>query len=483
MKLEELKEYNLPSQDYRLYGGWMAIQKILGVTPLQTDAGGKGSLYRALGAGYFVSQSDTEKKVRSSIILPEMHEPYLFPHLARPFKYYGRNFGERVPSKPRPVKWFRALASNLPQQKDYFVRIMVHGEINWEKIKNIYEELIDFLVHTPQIKIVWPDPNEDQWKIENSPLDFYKRTYEVSSLEEVRDMPCPIENIRRMGAPFRKRGSQWPFLIEDLQGEEVTEKREYYQSTERKLSKENILQAAEFILSQGFTFSHGADYTALSSYVKVKDMNLSLTDTFYALSVSLAHFFEKGALPLEVKIPELLGPIDYPMYELEKEPKLDPVKVASGYFPRELDYKYFPDKELVISQGLPMQEGCHLWMPAHVVVDGVNILHSAWSAMKVIKEDGHIPGVIKVDMVSEESREDPEPWEIEISVNAAEFLYAMAQEMKIAKEQHCELVIPYTLYNLNGAEHIRAIRFKGFIWRKKISRYLLNHAWIYRPKE
>lgn len=40
-----------------------------------------------------------------------------------------------------------------------------------------------------------PDPLCYQWKPENSPLAFFKRTYGVSSFKEILEMPCPVEYI------------------------------------------------------------------------------------------------------------------------------------------------------------------------------------------------------------------------------------------------------------------------------------------------
>jgi hypothetical protein len=55
-------------------GGWLAIQTALGVTPLQTDAAGRGALFESLGAGYAMSQDESS----DALPLLGLHEIHFY---------------------------------------------------------------------------------------------------------------------------------------------------------------------------------------------------------------------------------------------------------------------------------------------------------------------------------------------------------------------------------------------------------------------
>jgi len=495
----ELKEYKIFQKKEWLFGGWLAIQKILGVTPLQVDASGHGPVFEALGAGYEMSYGEivvdsegrglTHEGVPTAIVLTELHEPHVFPNRPGiPPTYYGKVPGEDAPMMIGIKDYFKLAADNLPRYKRFQCGFLCHQGADYD----IYFDLLKFLVENPEnFKVVSWDPKGFQYKDENSPLKFYRETYGVNSLEEVLDIPIPLDKIKYFYENPKEK--EWVSLRES---DDVPQAKyaARLRSRELSLSQKTVLKAADYLLSHWPPFSHDGDFGAPPEFIDLDDIDLSLAETFQALTYMLNEYFSKGFFPDEVKIKNISGPIDFPTFELAKEPALDPNKVRTGYMPCELEQQYFPDPEIVYSQGLPPSGDYHIWIPTRTLVRTEDIISAIREVAK--KMDDHIPGVIEIMIQSHDSR-DKTPRMIRIKVNPAEFLYGLAQEyrrifnkgepgpvflssMKIAQSQVCKLVIPYTKPAAKGAL-IGEARFKGFIWRKKLTKNQLDTAWNYRP--
>lgn len=486
MTLEDLSQYNIRKSERRLYGGKLAIQEIYNIRIIESGNRGIefGRIHLSLG-----------EDVDNAIVLPDMHEPYLFPDNHNlPYKYYGKDFGEDVPRVPDSVEWLRALSTVLPDGYTYYIQTMMHG-VNLDIVGEDLEKLLSFFASHPEdFRIAWPDPDETQWKPENNALDFYKKTYNVSSLKEIRDMACPVEKILELQQETERSVS---FAPRSSSEQKLKTKK---QTQSRTITQSQMLAATENLLTQWPQDSHDADYGGPPEYISFNGNYLSLSETYQALSFFLADYARNQNLPEETVIEPVGGPVDYPMIFLQEEPVIDPVKRSGGYMARELPKKFFPDAELIWKQGLPMQEENHLWMPIHAIAEGDMILHAAWEAEQFIKEKGHIPGISNVSFVAYNTKNYPLRRNLykELKVNAGEFLYAMAQEyryifetkrpgevamisMKICSDQNAGLIVPYTPYQGNGPNTIAPLKFQAFVYREPLTEKEIDIIWNYKP--
>ncbi len=189
MPPEELPKYNLPENETWRYGGWMGIEAVLNITPMDSDAGGAGLLYEMLGVRSFPynwGPLDYSKAIK----LQEMHESEVYGSRRLPYKYFGKDFGEDVPRRPTGREWLRALAGSLPDDRPYLQKIFCHAAGLVGPNRKDWEDIIVFLKDNPEdFKIVWPDWDENQWKPANSAEAFYQKRYGMS-MAEFRDSPA-----------------------------------------------------------------------------------------------------------------------------------------------------------------------------------------------------------------------------------------------------------------------------------------------------
>jgi len=302
------------------------------------------------------------------------------------------------------------------------------------------EAILELARENPDdFKVVWPDMDEQQWAPENSPEAFYHGTYGINHLKELMDMMLPPTN-------------------KDV-----------------KMRKDDILKAPDFLLSNWPTNTHFGDTGGPPDYIDLGGRCISLTYAFQALAYSLSYYVEHGVLPEVLVVRDIYGPVDTPMF----------------------DESETPTPELVQSQGLP---GCSsgpnlpLWWPLHTMADGKDVLDAAVKVAKEITD--RIPGKIKVRMLSEASGEKQSEM-IEVYVNPAEFLYAMAQvfqgihfnkkpssallvAMKVVEAQPGGLLISPPAF---GGEEKKLGAFLGqqLYFRHKIDPSMINATWNYMP--
>ncbi|MBI3693512.1 MAG: hypothetical protein HY238_01545, partial [Acidobacteria bacterium] len=393
--------------------------------------------------------------------------------------------GVDAPRTVDPAEWFEILARNLPGDKNFATGFMCHMGADWERL----ERMISFLAaRLESFRVASLDPESYQWRPENAPLAFYRRTYGVRSLAEVRSMNAPLKRIRALSE--KSAGVPGPGLWGAPPPQVATEPAAKIVRPQ-SLTADQILEAADYLLGRWPQGTHDGDLGAPPALLQTSRGALSLADAFEALTASLVEQRKRGRLPGSVRLRRLRGPVDFPVFDLKAEPKLDPEKAKTGYMPHEIPRESMPeDPDVVNAQGLPPCGDFHVWMPTHTKVEAGDMMAAVERVSGQLA--GHVPGVISVRMLTEDSRGKEPRW-LEMKVNPAEFLYALAQEyrairvggkpgpvvmvsMKVAGSQRCQLIIPYTADTSRGAA-VGAVRFEGFIWRAKMSVEELDRAW------
>ena len=456
-------------------GGWLAIQTALGVTPLQTDAAGRGALYEALGAGYPMSVDESS----DALLLPGLHEIHFYGDAGRfvvPPTYYGWQVGEFAPVTVDILEWFRLLAENLSRDRAYATRSMSHANME----PSVVERLVAFMKSRGDFCITAPDPEGWQWKPENSPLTFYQKRYGVKSLTEVMNLTPPFEALRPR---FREEVTELGWRGRP-RGEIPNPKSQILNPTTTHhflLTKGDILLAADSILSHWPPFSHDGDFGGPPAFVRLDEKrSVSLADAFQAFVRAIDAWREKGKLPESVASKPLRGPIDFPTYRINAPQTLDLRQRLQGYTPHQIPREAMPDPNVVALQGLPACGDFHLWIPTHTKAAAAAVI----AAVKRVAETmtDHVPGVISLNLLCHTRRGQPDAKRT-VAVNPAEFLYALAQEYralavrgkpndvalvskKVTPEQVCKLLLP-----LGGH------RFEGFIYRGYLSPEALDAAW------
>ncbi|MCX6901592.1 MAG: hypothetical protein NT105_23175 [Verrucomicrobia bacterium] len=463
-------------------GGWLAIQTALGVTPLQTDAGGHGALYEALGAGYPMSADESS----DALTLPELHEIHIYGDSARfvvPPSYYGWRAGEFAPVTVDVLDWFRILAENLPRDRAFGSRLMSHANMEPE----VVERLVGFMKRRGDFCVTAPDPDGWQWKPENSPLGFYQKRYGVKTLADVMTLPPPLDVLRPR---FNEEATELGWL-----GRPRTEVRNPKPETRNpspithppSLSRNDILLAADHILSHWPRCTHDGDFGGPPPLVQLDDKrSVSLADAFQAFVLAIEQWRTTGSLPDSVALKPLRGPVDFPTHRVEAAQTLDHTRRLQGYEPNRIPRAALPDPDVVARQGLPSCGDYYLWIPTHTKADADDVL--AAIARVAEKMSDRVPGVVSLNLLCHAARGEPDA-KRRTAINPAEFLYALAQEYralatrgkpndvmlvsaKVAPRQICKLLLP-----LDGD------RLEGFIYRGYLSPDELDAAWTRTKKE
>ncbi len=502
MPAGELTKYNLPDSETWRYGGWMAIEKVLNISPMDTDAGGAGLLYEMLGVRSF-DYNWGPLDYSKAIMLPRMAEAEIFAGRP-PLKLYGKRFGEDVPRRPSPQEWLEALASSLPDDRPYVQRVFTHAAALAGPNRKYWEDLIVFLKEHPEdFQIIWPDWDAAQWEPANSAESFYRKTYSMS-MAELRDAPAPIDKLMADRRPMRG--------IDPAPGPGASARGTLPKPQPRR-TQTITMDAAELEELTGAVLGHfpqpdhDADYGGLPCYLELSGGRMvSVADAYQALARAIVHWGHEHKLPASVELPPVRGPIDYPAVDVGVEPQYDPAKTRTGYTPRETPQEKFPDPEPVWKQGLPMQSaGNHLCWPARALVEGDDVLHAAWLALKTIDGQGHIPASSPVYVIAQHSpgtgRSNSQF--TKVWANAAELLPAMAQVYlsivrhrppmaehipaaymigtKITPDIRQMLAVPYSPMSKNGGFHVHSLKHEGFVWREALTPEQLDAAWNYLP--
>ena len=314
-------------------------------------------------------------------------------------------------------------------------------------------------------------------------------------------MPRPAELLpmgmlpQTAGAPSRWRlHAAWSFTPD---GETA-----HLERSQKTLDKSKIVEAATYLVSHYPRAYHDGNPGGPPDFVPVGSGGVSLAETFFALAVSLDEYQRSGAVPGNVTVTGILGPVDYPMYELPEEPKFDPAKRIGGWQPFELKREYFPASDLVSSQGLSGGPRFDLF---EGTATGEVVIAAATQVVKDMREQGSVPSQIAVAITPGGGRPPgrrPAPLRraaSTLTVNPAELLYPMALEYltietkgrpepvhvsskKIIEDQVVRSVTVSTPVRFFGGRlGSDMTRYDTFLWRSKVSRWLLNRAWTYTP--
>ena len=436
--------YNIEenSMDMSRPGGYLLAEATFGVIPLPTDVAGREypeEIYQFLGAGSYSLKSCYPTDALLIANYPPMAEPHLYPYLhpgVHPPMYIGE-FVTGIPTpaaKPRtsdPVEWFQVLAENVPRNVPGRVKFVNHNQIEPET----YERVVKFLAESPDYKVVWPDPDERQWAPENSPLNFFKRAYGISSIEEVLRMPKP----------------------------------DRFPDMKKTITRHQLAQAADYILTHWPENGHH-NFGKPPYFVDLPEDDLSLSQTFQGFALSLKDFIDEGKLPEKIEVANISGPIDGPPY------------FKQGMA---VDAIYGRD------QGLPTTGDAAWDYPVHCIFDAEDIMATVNTIAGKLSEK--VPATIEVQVFPYEPRDSKE--KASVMVNPAEFLYAMAQEYRAIHLKGMPvraMMVSTTICNsqnggnmLDRAE-IGAITspeqnevMSAFRW--PISAQVINHDWTYRP--
>jgi len=404
MTFEELPLYNIPQRWDRLLGGTLAIEYILGVIPVD----------------FFESMYEN---------LPRDEVPTAWPITAVK-KALGMGSYEISYNPGHPLP--RPMPGAAPL-------------------------LDDLTFPDPRAR---PDPLCYQWKPENSPLAFFKRTYGVSSFREILEMPCPVEYIlslmseeekqqqRRMLAhlgEIKKRAdaSDWrnwetrllsgddlrgnPEHLQPLWAPNQRDIPDYFRPQKKKLPKSVVMAAAEYLAGFWDQADPETSPAQTPEYAEAGTSNLSLTEAFQAIVFSLEYYAVEERLPEHVVCLEVLGPVEY--FDASGQPAVLSEKVSA--------------------------------------VNPVNIFHAAWQVARSVRSEGRIPAFVEIHLPL--SRAQGRPRDVKSTVNAAEFLGGMARTYRsIVREG---MPRPAQLLPIGMLPQTAAVP----------SRWKLHHAWSFTP--
>jgi len=342
-------------------------------------------------------------------------------------QYLGSEPGVDAPEEMDPIDYFETLAKIKPENKVGRISFMTHAQLAREEVRKTFEGIVKFFVENENFKVVWPDMEAEQWKLENSPSAFYMEAYGIDDLEEVAKLEMPPK------------------------------------SKDKTLTQREILDVSEFLLEHWPIATHWGDLGGPPDYVDIGDQYLSLSETFQALAHSLAEYKRNGQLPKKVIVKDLYGPVDYPSC---RDEELTPEKVKT--------------------QGLPTLGDSATWYAVHSKVELDDLLDAVLQMSKQIRD--RIPAIIEVPMLAclmkEKIPVKVNPAEMLYAMAQAykgicktielkEILFA---SMKIVEEQ------PSGIMRLaeRGAKTI-AVHPRQIIMRHYVDPALINIVWSYTP--
>jgi len=498
MTWEDLPKYRIPQKRYWIYGGILAIQNILGVTPLDFFEGRFENLPR--------------DEVVSCIPITAVKRALGMGSF--PVSYYDDN----------PVQcdapW------NVQQRFELLPRnVSVYGgRVGYGDLENL-QKRSDF-------QVVWPDPEENQWKKENDALEFYKRTYGVSSFREVYEMECPVDKImamipkekkewyhnRKIEKPEPARGEfywdsqgrlrpgSWkermvgneefqmlPEYVQPVFGSDKNYRSlpEYIEPERTEISKKDVLSASAYLLDRWPGGHHGGIIGAPPDYVPAGSRPYSLAQCFQAFALFLHDYKENGRFPDKVNVKDILGPVNYPMLELNDEPMFDLEQHRGGWWPRSINRENIPSREFIEKQGIFTSD-----FAARVTINEQNFMSAVQKAIEFMNNEGYVPGMIPANAQQQARRgQRSEGASRPVTLNPAELLYGMAEAirvievrgklepviltaLKIIQDQKTEYLVPHSP---DWDPHYW-FREPGFVWREKVPIWRINAAWTYVPE-
>jgi hypothetical protein len=394
LKLNELAQYRIPAEERRLYSGTLALEEVFDVIPFPAFP----PLFRGDSFRYELSPAQKALGMGS------------FPISRQPFEAFNAPFqaGDR-----RMLNWFK---EHFPVDRPLHTDVGFAYTHNYDGRYiglNLHEDLIRYIVeHPDEYKIVWPDPESVQYRAENRPAEFFKRTYGTGTLREIREMPAPLAKIRAMSSsiPIREVTRQeagrtgWQkemlYTLSELGVSSAgSSLPAFLRPRTESVKKPDVFAAARYLL-EAVRFENGLG--ELPRQVKAGAESWTLAKTFLAMASYLEQFALYYRLPPSLELTtDLLGAVDYP-----------PGKVASA---ADLDRQV--DRLRGVADDPYINE--------------VNLLQAVWEAAEKTRKELKIPARV-VLQISQGRAGDYTGRRSQ--ANAAEFLYAMAAELALMEK-------------------------------------------------
>lgn len=491
-------------------GGWLLLEQTFGVIPLPTDSHGDDVMYRLLGSrSYTMSTSpigelvtpsmDYGKEVPEGVIpLPEMGEHLLYPAsiidggkmwdgglpCQSAARYFGKEPGEDAPALIDPYAWLDILLHTQPRDRINHLGLLTHTW-PWRQSggKEWYLDLVDYmLAHPDDFVIIAEDPQGYQYLPQNGPLPYFQARYGVGSFDEVLAMDPPLEEGLEDWLEEREHPDD-PLLDQEFRDETaVVEDPTWvlHRSRALTLSRAEVVEAAGELLAHWPLGDHSGNLGGPPRLLSLPSgRTLALAEAFQAFLLALDGWQANGSLPEQVTLTPIYGPVDTPVYRLEEIPHL-PEEENYGMAMQKyrISEEAAPDPTVVNRQGLPGAGTVDYGWPA-VVRLGAGDLLTAVVRVRTAMTD-RVPGVITVTLPAYDGGT------LETPVNAAEFLYAMAQEVRWLDGEG--VPGPVTLVSMKIAagqvgSYVEVENGEGevvsaFVWRGFMTQAELNRAWV-----
>ena len=427
IKLDDLPAYRIPEEERRLFGGTLALQEAFGVIPLP--------VFPPIFKG---------DKVEERRLTPVLKALGMMSYEPSTQSFEAMNAPIRA-TNPKIADWFvKHFPVDRPLHADAGFAY-THDYVGRYIGLDIHEDMIKYAVeHPDEYRIVWPDPEERQWAAENSPLEFYKKTYGVSSLREVREMPAPVKKIREGDAsiPVRRAGREYSsenddwrkkllFTLSELGVTSEANLPDFLRPRKRWVTGRQVRSAAKAIV-EDTKFPGGLG--ALPRVIRASGESWTLATAFVALANSLEHYALNDFLPAELSFEEIIGPVEHPLEAVSN--------------PAELD----------------AQVGRLGEIPPNPYLNEVNLLQAVWETAEKVRADQKIPARISV-RISEGRRGDFRGRALQ--VNAAELLYAMAEEIERMEKDGLPDEVPFRRVIITPARtHASSARALDYLWTR-----------------
>jgi len=338
------------------------------------------------------------------------------------------------------------------------------------------------LAHPDDFVIIAEDPAGYQYLPQNGPLPYFQARYGVGSFDEVLAMDPPLEEGLEDWLEEREHPDD-PLLDQEFRDETaVVEDPTWvlHRSRALTLSRAEVVEAAGELLAHWPLGDHSGNLGGPPRLLSLPSgRTLALAEAFQAFLLALDGWQANGSLPEQVTLTPIYGPVDTPVYRLEEIPHL-PEEENYGMAMQKyrISEEAAPDPTVVNRQGLPGAGTVDYGWPA-VVRLGAGDLLTAVVRVRTAMTD-RVPGVITVTLPAYDGGT------LETPVNAAEFLYAMAQEVRWLDGEG--VPGPVTLVSMKIAagqvgSYVEVENGEGevvsaFVWRGFMTQAELNRAWV-----
>ena len=338
------------------------------------------------------------------------------------------------------------------------------------------------LDHPDDFVIIAEDPAGNQYLPENEPLRFFQERYGVNTFDEMLALDPPLEEGLDDWLEERQNPKD-PLLDQEFRDEmAVVEDPTWVQHRSRALilGRAEVVEAAGELLAHWPLGDHSGNLGGPPRLLFLDDGRiLALAEAFQAFLLALDGWQANGSLPDQVTLAPIYGTVDTPVYRLEEIPHLP----EDGNYGMAMQHyrvapEHAPDPEVVNRQGLPGAGTVDYGWPAVVRLEADDLMAAVVQVREVMTD--RVPGVITVTLPAYGGGT------VETPVNPAEFLYAMAQEvrwldgegtpgpvalvsMKVAADQ----VGSYVEVENEEGEVVSA-----FVWRGFMTQAELNRAWL-----